>query len=200
MDFGTVSTAKQAALDGHAEAIRGSGRRVVRDLIEMGEHLVQAKELCSHGEWLDWLKREFEWSERHARNLMGVYELSLKSERIADLSIPVSGFYALATPSAPAEAIKAVVDKAQSGKRPSVSEIKATIAAVKNSDRVRNRLPSHVPSAAPADDDRSDYAKAERVVKAFLGLNKAEQRQFFFAIGFGQLAGRPIIKHEEILF
>ena len=44
MDFGTVSTAKQAALDGHAEAIRGSGRRVVRDLIEMGEHLVQAKE------------------------------------------------------------------------------------------------------------------------------------------------------------
>jgi hypothetical protein len=65
---------------------------------------------------------------------------------------------------------------------------------------VRNRLPSHVPSAAPADDDRSDYAKAERVVKAFLGLNKAEQRQFFFAIGFGQLAGRPIIKHEEILF
>ena len=139
-----VPQAQQAALDAHAEAIRGFGRRVVRDLIEIGEHLVQAKELCSHGEWLAWLGREFEWTDRHARNLMRAYELSLKSEHLSDLNIPISGLYLLAAPSTPMQAQQAVIAAAENGQKITVAKVKEAIAEARDDDpppRPRHRPP-----------------------------------------------------------
>jgi hypothetical protein len=197
-NVGTVSATKRA-LDEHAEFIRKFVRTTVRDAIEAGRRLTEAKELCGHGNWLAWLHHEFEWDERSARRFICVYELSLKSDTVADLDlkIPLIAVYALAAPSTPPSAVEAVIAKVHAGELPTASDVKATIAKAKQ----KPRLPSFAPSTVPADDDRHpDFAKVERLVEAFLGLNKAEQRQFFFAIGFGQLAGRPIIKNEEVLF
>ncbi len=51
-----------------------AGRRVTTlCAIEIGRRLVEAKELLSHGEWLPWLKRETEFSERSAQNYMKIF-------------------------------------------------------------------------------------------------------------------------------
>ena len=41
--------------------------------IEIGRRLAEAKELLSHGEWLPWLQKETEFSERSAQNYMKVF-------------------------------------------------------------------------------------------------------------------------------
>ena len=42
--------------------------------IEIGRRLVEAKELLPHGEWLPWLKKETEFSERSAQDYMRVFK------------------------------------------------------------------------------------------------------------------------------
>jgi hypothetical protein len=139
--------ARQASLDAHAEAMRGLGRHVVRDVVEIGERLAQAKELCSHGEWLTWLRDEFEWTDRHARNLINTYELSLKSENISDLNIPVAGLYLLAAPSTPVQAQQAVIAAAESGEKVTVAKVKEAIAEARDDGpppRPRHRPPAEI--------------------------------------------------------
>ncbi len=41
--------------------------------IEIGRRLVEVKDMLDHGEWLPWLERETEFSERHAQNYMKVF-------------------------------------------------------------------------------------------------------------------------------
>lgn len=41
--------------------------------IEIGRRLVEAKEMLQHGEWLPWLQKETEFSERSAQNYMKVF-------------------------------------------------------------------------------------------------------------------------------
>ena len=51
-----------------------AGRRITLLCgIEIGRRLVEAKEMLNHGEWLPWLKRETEFSERSAQNYMRVF-------------------------------------------------------------------------------------------------------------------------------
>jgi Protein of unknown function (DUF3102) len=89
-----------AILVQHAEAIRVLGKRVVGDIIEIGQRLTDAKARCGHGNWLPWLEREFGWSEDTTLRFMQVAELS-KNRTVRDLEIPVSGLYLLAAPSTP---------------------------------------------------------------------------------------------------
>lgn len=41
--------------------------------VEIGRRLTEAKELVAHGEWLDWLKRETEFSQPTANRFMRIY-------------------------------------------------------------------------------------------------------------------------------
>jgi chromosome segregation ATPase len=41
--------------------------------IEIGRRLTEAKELVAHGEWMDWLKNETEFSQSAANRLMRIY-------------------------------------------------------------------------------------------------------------------------------
>ena len=51
-----------------------AGRRITLLCgIEIGRRLVEAKEMLNHGEWLPWLKRETDFSERSAQNYMKVF-------------------------------------------------------------------------------------------------------------------------------
>ena len=51
-----------------------AGRRVMTlCAIEIGRRLVEAKEMLNHGEWLPWLKKETDFSERSAQLYMQVF-------------------------------------------------------------------------------------------------------------------------------
>jgi hypothetical protein len=103
----------EVALAEHAAVIRVLGKRVVRDVIEIGQRLVQCKEIAGHGGWLPWLEREFEWSEDTAERYMAVAKLGEKFRTVRNLDVPLKGLYLLAAPSTPEEAREAVIERAQ---------------------------------------------------------------------------------------
>jgi len=128
----TVARNVAAQLTEHTEAIRALLRRTHENAVEMGKQLTQAKELISHGDWLNWLDREFKWTERTARHLMHVYEMAARhGENFSDLNIPLSGLYLLAAPSTPVEVQKAVIERAKGGEVFSLATAKAAIAEAK---------------------------------------------------------------------
>jgi hypothetical protein len=114
-------------LTAHADAIRALGKQTQHNIIEIGRHLTEARDEVGHGDWQFWLAREFNWSDRTALNFMRVYELSRKSEKFSDLSIPVSALYLLARPSTPDEVHEQVIKRAEAGERITVAAVKEVI-------------------------------------------------------------------------
>ena len=68
-----------------------AARSALEYALEAGRLLVEAKSQVEHGEWLPWLKANFEGGERNARNYMRLArhmpELEANRQRSADLSI-----------------------------------------------------------------------------------------------------------------
>src|SRR5260370_5691555 len=85
-----------------AGAIRALGKNVVRNVIEIGQHLTEAKARLGHGNWLPWLEHEFNWNEETARKYMRVYDsFGSNPSGGRDLNLPLHSLYALAAPSTP---------------------------------------------------------------------------------------------------
>jgi Protein of unknown function (DUF3102) len=63
---------------------------------DIGKLLIEADKVCEHGEWGDWLKREFQWSHDTARNYMNAQRLAEKYENIRNLRVPITVIYDLA--------------------------------------------------------------------------------------------------------
>ena len=118
----------QPSLAEHAAEIKRLGKRVVGDIIEIGRHLAEAKEIAGRANWVLWLTKEFGWTERTARNFMQVYEQTNKSAKFADLSLPLTGLYLLAAPSTSDKARGEVIRRAERGERLSLVDVKRTIA------------------------------------------------------------------------
>jgi Protein of unknown function (DUF3102) len=163
-----VPQAQQAVLDEHADTIRAYAKRSIKDILEIGRRLAEVKKLLGYGNFLSWIEREFRWSEDTAERLIALHALQRRIPEVADVSLPISGLYLLASPSTPVETAKAVIAKAQDGEPVSVVEIKSTIAeakAAKISARVRKpKLPSYIP--AEKHELEAAKAGAKKSVKA----------------------------------
>src|SRR5262249_751528 len=113
--------------------IRSSIRKQSVDgAIEIGRRLSVVKEKIDHGHWLRWLKREFGWSDRSARNFINVYKMTRspnKLEIISNLSISPTALYLLAAPRTPDKVRDEVLARAEAGEKMSVAEVGEAIAA-----------------------------------------------------------------------
>jgi hypothetical protein len=119
-------------LAAHAEKIRELGKRSLRDVIEIGRHLTEAKLLAGHGAWLGWLKREFGWSEMSATRFMRIYdfEREFKSHRLLDLTLNLAALYELTRKRTPPEVVTHFVAKAACGEKVTAREIKEASAVI----------------------------------------------------------------------
>jgi hypothetical protein len=98
-----VKFPKLYSLDAKAERIRILGKQTIDNVIEIGKLLTECKDEVGHGHFGNWLKREFDWTERTAQRFMNVREL-IKSNptALSDFnwsSITLEGVYLLAAPS-----------------------------------------------------------------------------------------------------
>lgn len=84
-----------------ADEIRQRLKKTLESTIEIGQALLGVKDALEHGQFLAWLRAEFSWRERTARNFMSVAEHFGKSAKFADLTIQPSAAYLLAAPSTP---------------------------------------------------------------------------------------------------
>lgn len=60
------------SLDTLADEIRYFMRGIVKDIIEVGKRLIDAKEIVPHGLWKDWLKNNFNLKRQSAQNFMRI--------------------------------------------------------------------------------------------------------------------------------
>lgn len=116
----------EEALAAHAEVIRALGKRAIRDIIEIGRRLKEAKASTERGGWLPWLDREFGWTDDTALNFMRCHDLA-KTRNFRDLSIGASSLYLLATPGTPEEVMDEVQDRTSRGEKLTTAEVKKLI-------------------------------------------------------------------------
>jgi hypothetical protein len=67
-----------------------------KSITDIGDLLLEAKAQCEHGQWLDWLGDEFDWSVDTAERYMKVAKLSSKFRTLRNLKLAVTTLYELA--------------------------------------------------------------------------------------------------------
>jgi hypothetical protein len=122
-----------------ADRIRERINKTVEDIIAVGNELLAVKDSLDHGQFGPWLKAEFGWSERSARNFMAVAEQFGKSANFADLPFQPSAAYLLAAPAVPDEARQKAVEKAEAGEEITFAAAKVIVREAKKKKRPRRR-------------------------------------------------------------
>ena len=87
------SEVNQKSLDAIADDIHKLERG---NIVDIGGLLIEAKGQCEHGQWLDWLSTEFEWSWDTADRYMKVKKLGDRFRSVRNLSLPATVLYQLA--------------------------------------------------------------------------------------------------------
>ena len=122
-----------------ADRIRERVKKTVEDIIEIGNDLLAVKDALPHGQFVPWLQAEFGWAERTARNFMSVADQFGKSANFADLPIQPSAAYLLAAPSAPDEARKAALERAEAGEQITTAVAKEILAETRRKKRPKQK-------------------------------------------------------------
>src|SRR4051812_30163013 len=103
-DYTRLGSNVAARIRATAEHIRQRVRQTLLGIVEVGSDLLEVKEALPYGQFGPWLRAEFGWTERMARNFMAVAErFGPKAEIISDLAICPTAAYLLAAPSTPDE-------------------------------------------------------------------------------------------------
>jgi hypothetical protein len=142
-DYSPLEAKTAEKVQASAERIREAVKRTIEDIIAVGAELLSVKEKLPHGQFGPWLRAEFGWTERTARNFMAVAEqFGPKTEMISDLQIEPTAAYLLAAPSAPDEAREAAVERAQAGERITARVAKKILAEERKKPGRRRRRAS----------------------------------------------------------
>ncbi len=108
-------------LTGRAMRIRELVNMARGAIIEIGRELIQASDEVEHGLWLDWLRKNFGWSETTARRYMNIAEAFGAATQHGRFDLEISfearALYALASPDVPQAARDEAIALAESGER-----------------------------------------------------------------------------------
>ena len=77
-----IYVGEEITLAQRADHIRSLQADVQRGIIQIGFEFIAAKEQIGHGNWSNWLDKEFAWSERTARRFMAVAERFGKTDNV----------------------------------------------------------------------------------------------------------------------
>lgn len=151
-----------------ANRIRYFAKEATENITLIGEALHATKQRLGHGQWLSWLEHEFQWSDRHARTMISVYEWAkCKSENFSNLSIDMSALYLLARQSTPEAARDAAVELAKSGERVTHAKAKELIAAARPIE-INRAAPATRPARRSREAVAADKAVKEREARVLV--------------------------------
>jgi hypothetical protein len=92
-------------------------KMLLEDVVAIGKEILVVRETLPHGEFTPWLKMEFGWAVRHARNFLAVARRFAKTEINSPLPLKPTVAYLLARPSTPDEAFQEAIARAEAGER-----------------------------------------------------------------------------------
>jgi Protein of unknown function (DUF3102) len=123
-DYGCVPQESRAEVYELTKSVKDARGRHLAVIVEIGGTLRRAKELLGHGNFLPWLKAEFRWSERTARNYMSLAaHFQDKTANFADLDLGT----ARELIDSPAEVSEPIMRRAEAGETISQEEVKAAL-------------------------------------------------------------------------
>jgi hypothetical protein len=146
---------------------------VVRDVVEIGRRLTDAKRRIGHGRFLVWLGAEFGWSQRTAENFMRVYDLHGKFANFADLNVPLSALYLLAAPSTPEPALFTIAARAGEGAGVSLVEVKEIIAKSRRASPIRRLV--HIARQIMAEIENASISDVPAIVTRYVAQLPSEE-------------------------
>lgn len=111
--------------------IKSLTKRTTGDTIQIGQSLTLVKQRLRHGQYGEWLRAEFDWSEQTARQFVHVAQWA-KTTKIVDLSFDFTALYRLAAPRTPETARQEALQRARQGEFMTCSEAQKIIDRHKN--------------------------------------------------------------------
>ena len=112
--YGILNLATRKVVQQHTIEIKGLLRRTAQDIVDIGEKLSEVKQELGHGQFLVWLRTEFDWSESAARKFMQVHR-KFKTVNFTHLNIATSAMYLLAANCTSQAARNEAVQRAEAG-------------------------------------------------------------------------------------
>jgi len=143
-DYNALDLEDKIVVQQKTDEIKTLMRRTAQDVFDIGQKLSEIKARLGHGHFGNWLKAEFQWSDRTAQNFIRVYE-SFKSENIADLNFSQTALYVLAA--APEEARLEAIELAKEKAIP-LAEVKEIVEKHKTKSDPNPCLPNSISVAA----------------------------------------------------
>ncbi|NER83354.1 MAG: DUF3102 domain-containing protein [Leptolyngbya sp. SIO1D8] len=92
-------------------------RRVAKDIWKIGQQLVTVRSRLQYGQFIAWLKAEFDWTPRTAYNFINVYETFSDFESFSKIDAAASALYLLAAPSTSQDVRDIFLRRASSGEK-----------------------------------------------------------------------------------
>jgi hypothetical protein len=127
-----ASSDREAFWAAKVDAIRALAKNVVRDVIEIGRHLSEAKGKFGRGdnpEFLVWAKDALGWSQTSVYRFLNLHDLPQRDDftNLAKCDLDLSALYLLAAtakkPDAPPEIIAEVEERVGRGEKPKVADV-----------------------------------------------------------------------------
>jgi len=158
-DYAALDKDTAAFVQGQTALIKRLYQGTVRNIVHIGEALLDVREKLVFGEFGAWLEAEFGMSERSARNYMNAAR-AVQNGNVAELNLPMSALYLLGAPSVPDEVRDDVIARAESGEKLTVAAVKEAIADAKPKAEPEAGAAvqeSPAPAAEPAPPAASDH-------------------------------------------
>jgi len=113
-DYNTVPASIRFDLQAQAKLIKKLIAKTTADLIDLGRHLIAAKQYIGHGLFIPWVEGEIGISGRTAQRYMAIAQLAEAKNDSVSL-LPPTILHRLAAPSAPLEVVDYVIGQANDG-------------------------------------------------------------------------------------
>ena len=137
-DYKVLDVNSRILVQESARSIKIYLRRVAEDIWKIGQQLVHVRSCLQHGQFVAWLKAEFDWTPRTAYNFINVYETFHDFENFSKIDVAASALYLLASPSTSQDVRDAFLKRALSGEKITHRNVQKAIKASKKMD-VSNR-------------------------------------------------------------
>lgn len=107
-DYTLIDEAQRLAVQEAAIAIRGRERRMVEDMLAIGEQLLVIRDLLPRGEFVNWIRTEFGWSNGSAYDFINMASRAGHFSKFGNLGITCARL--LSPPSVPDVVVADVIE------------------------------------------------------------------------------------------
>lgn len=126
-DYGELSAPDVKKCEVAVEKITKCQRRMAGDIIAIGKELLAVKDKLAHGQFGQWIKHHFGWSNDTARNMMNAAEAFGQIPKFSDYAIDQSALYLLSSDKCPDETREDFIERAEKGEHITHAAVKQVL-------------------------------------------------------------------------